>query len=146
MPGELLLITLLLLSGADVQPAAVSSPPFIVVVNSDGPVTSLTRAQLSAIFMRRQRSWPDRNAIAAVDRPVRSRLREQFSRSVHGKSVAYVTRYWQRLIFSGRDIPPPVLDSDADVLNFVKAHRNAIGYVNADTLLGDGVKRVVVRP
>ena len=145
MPGELLLITLLLLSGADVQPAAIP-PPFVVIVNSEGPVTSLTRTQLSAIFMKRQRSWPDRTVIAAVDRPVGSQLREQFSRSVHGKSVAYVTRYWQRLIFSGRDIPPPVLDTDADVVNFVSTHRNAIGYVTAGTPFGGGVRLLVVRP
>jgi ABC-type phosphate transport system substrate-binding protein len=117
-----------------------------VVVHPSNPVTSLTRAELSALYMKRTRSWPDGREIVPVDRQSTSRVRERFSRIVHGKSVAYVTRYWQRLIFSGRAVPPRELRSDAAVLDFVRGNAEAIGYVDAGTAVGDGVKVIAVTP
>ena len=70
--------------------------------------------------------------------------RELFSRSIHGKSVAYVTRYWHRLIFAGRDIPPRQVDSNAAVIDFVKANHGAIGYVDTGTPLVSDVKVIAV--
>ena len=119
---------------------------FNVVVHRNNPIGSITRAELSAIYMKRTRSWGDGREIVPVDQPVSSPVRERFSRSVHGKNVAYVTRYWQRLIFSGRGIPPRQLQNDAAVLELVKNSRGAIGYIARDTPPGDGVKVLPVMP
>lgn len=146
MLGELLLVTSILLSAADVQPDSVPDRPFDVVVNRSNPLSSLTRAELSAIFMKKVRSWPDRSEVLPVDQALTARVRGQFSHSIHGKSVAYVTRYWHRLIFAGRDIPPRQVDSNAAVVDFVKANRGAIGYVDAGTSLVYEVKVIVVTP
>ena len=120
--------------------------PFRVVVHRSNPIASLTRAELSAIYMKRTRSWHDGREILAVDQPAVSRVRERFSQTIHGKNVAYVTRYWQRLIFSGRGIPPRQLPNNAAVLDFVKTNRDAIGYIGRDTAPGDGVKVITVTP
>jgi ABC-type phosphate transport system substrate-binding protein len=138
-----LLGLLLFLSAPDLR---ADDPPFRVVVHRSSPIASITRAELSAIYMKRTRSWRDGREIAAVDQPSTSRVRERFSRAVHGKSVAYVTRYWQRLIFSGRGIPPRQLQNDAAVLEFVKSNRDAIGYIGSETTPGDGVKVIAVTP
>jgi hypothetical protein len=55
-----------------------------------------------------------------------------------------VRSYWQQLIFSGRDVPPPELDSDADVVKYVSKHAGAIGYVSGNGDLA-GVKVVIVK-
>jgi ABC-type phosphate transport system substrate-binding protein len=119
---------------------------FRVVVHPGNPATSITRAELSAIYMKRTRSWRGGREIVPVDQPAGSPVRERFSRAVHGKNVAYVTRYWQRLIFSGRGIPPRQLPNDAAVLELVKNNRDAIGYVGRETSPGEGVKVIMVRP
>lgn len=119
---------------------------FNVVVHRNNPIGSITRAELSAIYMKRTRSWGDGSEIEPVDQPVSSPVRERFSRSIHGKNVAYVTRYWQRLIFSGRGIPPRQLQDDAAVLALVKNSRCAIGYIAGDPPPGDRVKVLPVRP
>lgn len=129
-----------------VSAAVAEELPFRVVVHASNPVVSVTRAELSAIYMKRRRSWPDGTEIVPIDRPPTSRLRERFSRDVHGKSVAYVTRYWQRLIFSGRAVPPREVRSEAAVLELVRRNAEAVGYVDARTPLGDGVKAIAVRP
>lgn len=114
--------------------------PFRVVVHRSSAIESISRAELSAIFLKRTKSW------TPVDKPATSRVREEFSRAIHGKSVAYVTRYWQRLLFSGRALPPRQLPNDAAVLAFVRTNRNAIGYIDHDTPPGDGVKVIAVTP
>lgn len=134
---------LAMLSAADVR---AEDAQFRVIVHRDNPIASITRAELSAIYMKRMRSWRDGREIVAVDQPATARVREHFSRAVHGKSVAYVTRYWQRLIFSGRGIPPRQLPNDAAVLDFVKNNRDAVGYIGRDTVPGDGVKVIAVTP
>lgn len=123
--------------------ASAADAPFRVVVHRANPVTSMTRAQLSAIYMRRLRSWGDGAEILPVEQ---SSLREHFSRSIHGKSLAYVTRYWQRLIFAGRGVPPAELRSREAVVDFVKTHRGAIGYLDARTAIRDEVKVIAVVP
>ena len=123
---------------------AADDAPFRVVVHRSNPVTSLSRAELSAIYMKRTRSWAGGGEIVPVEQPVRSRTREQFSQLVHGKSVAYVTRYWQRLIFSGRAVPPAEVRSSQAVLDFVKNNAGAIGYIEGDP--PPGVNVIAVRP
>lgn len=119
---------------------------FNVIVHRDNPIASITRTELSAIYMKRTRSWAGGREIVPVDQPATSPVRERFSRAVHGKNVAYVTRYWQRLIFSGRGIPPRQLRDDAAVLELVKKRRGAIGYIGRETPPGEGVKVVSVTP
>jgi ABC-type phosphate transport system substrate-binding protein len=120
--------------------------PFRVVVHESNSTVAVTRAELSAIYLKRRRSWPDGREIVPLGHLSTSGLRERFSHAVHGKSVAYVTRYWQRLIFSGRGIPPREMRSDAAVLAFVKANAGAVGYIGRDTPPGDGVKVIAVTP
>ena len=138
-----LLGLMLMLTATDVR---ADDPPFRVVVHRANPVASLTRAELSAIYMKRTRSWRDGREIVAIDQLASAPVREHFSRAVHGKSVAYVTRYWQRLIFSGRGIPPRQLPNDAAILDFVKSNRDAIGYIDRGTAPGDGLKVIAVTP
>lgn len=117
---------------------------FQVIVNPANPVSHLTRAEVSAMFMKRIRSWRDGSEIMAVDQSSRSALRESFSREIHEKNTAFVSRYWQRLIFAGRGIPPPELPSDEDVIAFVAKNRGAIGYVSTTVDLDDDVKAIAV--
>lgn len=141
MVGLIGLLVMLSAAGTPGDEAA-----FSVVVHPSNPTASITRAELSAIYMRRKRRWGDGRAIVPVDQPAAARVRQRFSRAIHGKNVAYVTRYWQRLIFSGRGIPPRQLQNDAAVLEFVRSHRQATGYIARETPPGDGVKVIPVRP
>lgn len=143
MFGPLALVAAILLSPDDGR-ALPRDLSFRVVVNKANPVSSLSRGELSAIFMRRVRSWPDGTEIRPVDQRVGAGVRERFSRSVHGKSVAYVIRYWQRLIFAGRGIPPPEVPSGAAVMELVRRNRGAIGYVDAATPIAGDLKVIEV--
>jgi ABC-type phosphate transport system substrate-binding protein len=118
---------------------------FVVVVSASNPISSLTRDQASKLFLRKAPTWDNgRGDVLPVDQPEGSPVREAFTRTVMHKSVAAVKSYWQQQIFSGRGVPPAEKPSDGDVLNFVRANANAIGYVSGSASLGGGVKVVNV--
>jgi hypothetical protein len=71
-------------------------------------------------------------------------VRKRFSEAVLKRSVGAVRSYWQQRIFSGRDVPPPEVDSDEAVMAYVARYPGAIGYVSGTTKLV-GVKELALR-
>jgi len=104
---------------------------FRVVVHPDNPVRSLSRAEVSNMFLRRERRWPNGSSVDPVDQPVSSHVRDDFSEAVHRRSATSVASYWRQQIFSGRSVPPSEKQNDAQVVRYVATHPDAIGYVSA---------------
>ncbi len=102
-----------------------------VIVNPATPVTSLPREQVSRLFLRKVARWDGGAPVLPVDLAETAPARDAFSRAVHRRTVAMITGYWQRQIFSGRQLPPPDRASEADVVAYVRATPGAIGYVSA---------------
>lgn len=67
-----------------------------------------------------------------VNLPFGHPSRVLFDREILGKSEANVRTYWARMIFTSRARPPFELSQDDKVLEFVKTHENAVGYINSE--------------
>lgn len=128
-----------------VSAPAQTTPParYKVIVNSSNPVTSVSKLELAAMFLKKSDSWATGALVVPVDQPERAPVRQSFSREVIGKPPAAVKSYWNQLVFSGRSVPPPEKLSDAEVIVFVKSTPSAVGYVSAATPT-KGVKVLVV--
>lgn len=124
-------------------PRAVSAQDFQVVVNASSPVSQLSRAQVSNIFQKKERRLGSENA-APVDLKTDVPVRETFSQAIHGRSASAIDSYWMKQVFAGRNDPPEQKSSEEDVLEYVRSHPGAIGYVSAGTVLGAGVKALSV--
>ena len=94
-------------------------------------------------FLKKRTRWDDDHEIQPVDQGQSSGVRDKFSHDILGRDIASVRRYWAQLVFSGRGVPPPELSSDADVVKYVAAHGDAIGYVSGAIDLA-GVKAVEI--
>lgn len=120
---------------------------FRVIVNASTPVARLSRDQLGRLFLRKVARWDGGPPVAPVDlrdsKAGAASVREAFSRAVLHRSPEMVTLYWQRQIFSGRQLPPPECASEAEVISYVRNTPGAIGYVSDDAALR-GVKVVDV--
>ncbi len=116
-----------------------------IVVNAAQSVTSLTASELSQLFLKQQTRWDDGQAVIPVDLPTTSPVRERFSEEIHNRQVGAIRVYWQRMIFSGREVPPVEKASDAEVIAYVAANANAIGYVSTSARTGDNVKVLSVQ-
>jgi len=142
----LALAAILALAGGAPRPAAAAAADFIVVVNAGNRQAALPAAEISNMFLQKTHHWESGERVRPVDLPEGSAARASFSNSIHDRSTAAVKAYWQRMIFTGIDVPPPEKPTPGDVLAYVKANPGAIGYVPAGTPLPDGVKALKVTP
>ncbi len=140
MKRALALASLLLI----VWTVAAQAGQFKVIVNSSVKTDALTRQQLSELFLKKTTKWGDGTVVAAVDQPDSSNVREAFSKEIHGKPASAVASFWNRQIFSGRDLPPLEKKTDAEVVAYVRSTAGAIGYVS-ESVATDGVRVVAVR-
>jgi ABC-type phosphate transport system substrate-binding protein len=136
----LTLVTLCATVLADASPA----PPYVVIVNPQNPTTTLDASFVVDAFLKKITHWPDDEVIRPVDLVSTSPVRQTFSAEVLRRSVDAVKGYWQQRIFSGRDVPPPELETDDEVVRYVLKYPGAIGYVSARANL-NGAKVVTVR-
>ena len=140
------LCSLLGLGAITVAPDAVSQAPasYQVIVNAKNPVGATSREALADIFLKRSTRWESSERASPVDLRPDSPVRRAFSLGVLKRPVAAVRSYWTQRIFSGRDIPPPELDSDEAVARFVAEHPGAVGYTSARAIPA-GTKRLEIR-
>jgi ABC-type phosphate transport system substrate-binding protein len=144
-----ILSILILLALAGTGPHATAdaeSPPagFQIIVNPANPTTSVERRFLMDVFLKKVTRWPHDELIRPADLDAGSPVRRRFSDQILRRSVAAVKSYWQQLVFSGRDVPPPELDSDWQMVRYVLKYPGAIGYISPGANL-DGVKILTVR-
>jgi ABC-type phosphate transport system substrate-binding protein len=138
----LLAVLLLPLHGPQ-SAAQEGAPAFKIVVNAANPATSETKAALSKLFLKKVREWgASKEKVTPFDLDEKSETRRAFSDVVHGKSISAIKSYWQRMIFSGRDVPPDELAGEDEMLRKVAADKSAVGYVSARTPLVEGVREL----
>lgn len=126
------------------RPARASGDDVLIVVHPSSGVASAERALLSDVFLKKVTHWANGETTKPVDLRPGSPVRKHFSESVLRRSVGAVRSYWQQRIFSGRDVPPPELESEAAVVAFVARTPGAVGYVSGGTKL-TGVRELTVR-
>jgi len=124
-----LLLLTVLLAGAT-NGAKPGFQGFLVVVNEANPVSSLSRQEISDLFLKKSSEWSGLGRVLPIDQPEGSAVRESFNREIHRKSNTAVRAYWQQRVFSGRDVPPPEKDGDQEVLAYVRKNAGAIGYLS----------------
>ena len=113
-----------------------------IVVNASNPVSSLSKTQVSKLFLEKT-TWDDGAAASPVDLLPASPVREGFTKDVLGLSVpAAVDRMREASAAAGAN-PPPALASDREVLAYVRLKPGAIGYVSLAADL-TGVKVIAV--
>ena len=116
-------------------PEARGQNGFRIIVNKANPVDSMSRDEISALFLKKKTRWEDGERVLPLDQSHNSSVRSRFSKHVHRKSVSAIKNYWQQQIFAGRDVPPPEKATDGQVVAYVESNPGAIGYVTADTNL-----------
>ncbi len=108
-----------------------------VIVDPHNRVGAVERMFLADAFLKKATRWSNGRVILPVDLGSDSAVRRKFTEDVLKRSVGAVRNYWQQQIFSGRDVPPPELDSEAEVVQYVLKHPGAIGYVSTGTEIYD---------
>lgn len=122
------------------------SQDLAVIVNKDNPLDSISKQQLTDLFMGRTPYFPSGGAVVKIDAPSTSVVRKAFYHSLVDMSLSEVNAYWARLMFSGRAAPPMQVPEEQDIVKLVTDNSNAIGYIPQSTNgdLSNDVKVVFV--
>ena len=135
------LLAALILYGFVSPVVAATDASVRIVVHPQVKGTQIPRAVLSSIFLKQAPRWADGSAVLPVDQSVKSPVRSAFSNRLLGMPLMDVQIYWQRRMSAGVT-PPPVKDSDEEVIAYVAANAGAIGYVSSTTPLPETVKAI----
>jgi len=102
-----------------------------LIVNPDNAATSVSGDFVKKAYLKKATEWSDGTAIRPVDLAAKSPVRARFTKDVLKKTPSQLKSFWNQQIFSGKGLPPPAVDSAADVVAYVLANPGAIGYVPA---------------
>ena len=141
MVRRVLIVLTTLTALAQAQPAA---PGYRIIVHPSNSASSLDRRFVEDVFLKKITRWPDGQVVRPVDLEASSGVRRRFTEEVLRRPMAAVRAYWQQRIFSGRDVPPPELAKDEEIIRYVMKYPGAIGYVSAEAAL-DGLRVIATR-
>ena len=118
--------------------AAWAAEDFVIIVNKEN-TNAVDRELVTKIYRGEAKSWPGGGNVVPVALPEDNAVRVAFDKEVLNKSPAQSKALWAQLTFTGKALPPKVVDSDSDVVKAVVDNKNAIGYVSPHAA-GDKVK------
>jgi len=111
--------------------SANSVAEIVVIGNIQNNQQELTALQVQDIYMGRTRAFPDGKLAYPFDQ---TNLRGEFYLKLTQRPVAQINAYWARLMFSGQTSPPTKLPDDQSIIEIVKKHEGAIGYINKENV------------
>ena len=122
---------------------AANAEDLIVIANKNVTVSSVTRAELQNIFLGKTGKWPDGKKIKPAVLKEGS-THKKFLNDLLGMSTSQFDSYWKQVIFTGKGRPPKTSDSEEEMVQFVSATDDAVGYIDSGTANAD-VKKIEVK-
>jgi ABC-type phosphate transport system substrate-binding protein len=108
-----------------------------IIVHSTNPASSMSRGDISKIFLKQTTKWSDGRTATPLDLPESSATRARFTKEVHNKSVDAIKAFWQQKVFSGRAVPPLQKGSVEEIVSYVESNPGAVGYVPSNASIGN---------
>lgn len=102
-----------------------------IVVNQTVPSKQYTLADARAIFMMRQRFWPNGEQIKVFTLSDTDLLHKDFVKNNLDMFPHQLRRIWDRMLFSGTGATPVQLDSEQEMIDKIANTPYAIGYLNS---------------
>lgn len=121
------------------------SAEVLVVTSAKSRLSTMSRDQVSDVFLGKVVSLPDGSSSTLIDQPASSPLREEFYMKVSNKTAAQAKAHWAKLYFTGRAVPPYQGRDEAEVKELVGSIPGAIGYIERSEL-DASVKVLFVAP
>lgn len=132
-----------LLVGTTLGTSALHAKEIVVIGNrtNNHPVD---KALVMKIYTGGVKYWPDNSPVFPIDQAADNPVRTEFYLEVLGKDSSNMKALWTQNIFTGKALPPKVVDLDSEVKKVVAANKQAIGYIDAASV--DGTVKVLFPP
>ena len=114
----------------------------IIIINKDSNIKVIPKPAAKAIFMGELKSLKGIDELIVTIQNGND-SHNAFLQEFVGSSASDFKKHWEKMIYTGKAMEPEVLSSDKDVIEFVKANKGAIGYIDVKSI-DDSVKAVMV--
>lgn len=106
----------------------------VVIGHPTSAVKFLTLEEVRELYLGQTRTVQSIGTVDLADRPSDSAIFREFYQKVTEKDPRQVKALWAKLGFMGKAKPPKVFSSDEEIIQWVKKHPNAIGYIEKSSL------------
>lgn len=111
----------------------------LVIIN--GNKGNLTKQEVQKIYLGKQKRWDDGTKIHLTTYNG-GELADSFMKHYLGKKHSQFLIYWKQLMFTGRGIMPKQVETQEEMIEYVKKTPGAIGYISDANIDGISVIRV----
>jgi ABC-type phosphate transport system substrate-binding protein len=126
-----IIITLLFaIIGGDTLYGQVSMNAVTIIGNKTG-FSSNSAKEIKQVFRGKYANWSTREQVIIVLPASKSSSAEIVASVVYGNTVSGVQKYWLSLVFQGRSNPPVFLDTDEEIISYVKRTSGSIGVISS---------------
>ncbi|KGJ97596.1 hypothetical protein [Colwellia psychrerythraea] len=108
-----------------------------VVVNKENPVDELSRSELIDLFMGKYVAFPNDEKAIPVELKGEHEIKIEFYQNLVGLPLSRVNAYWSRLRFTGRKRSAVFQSNESDLIAFIIANEQAIGYLPESQITAD---------
>jgi len=116
----------------------------VVVVSAKCAVSTLSKEQVTDIFLGKTTRFPDGAPAVPIDQAEGSPARDEFYATFANKSPAQLKAHWTKIIFTGRGQPPKSVSNSVEVRKLIAANPQAISYIERSAV--DSTVKVLVQP
>jgi len=106
-----------------------------VIVSADSDISSMSKAEVKAAYLGKNKKF------FPTTLPKGDEARDNLMSKVIGKSESQFQSYWSKKIFSGKGIPPKVVDNASIMKKSIAGSSKAVGYIDSSQV-DDSVKVV----
>jgi len=124
--------------------AATAHADVVVVMSTKSTVDTLTKDQVSDIFLGKAATFPQGGQAVPIDLAPGAMNRDQFYTKVTGRTAVQLKSYWAKQSFSGKGTAPKAVAGDDEVKKLIAANPNTIGYIDKSRV--DSTVKVVFEP
>ncbi len=105
----------------------------VMIVHPESPAGKVTRAEAANLFLGKTTQWSGGLKALPVDQKKASHAGKAFLDKIVKMTETEFKNYWVEKMLTGEAEPPKALASNEEIVQFVKANKGAIGYVDSAT-------------
>ncbi|MBN2382889.1 hypothetical protein JXQ70_08400 [bacterium] len=114
----------------------------IVIVHPSVSVDNLNIDELKDFYLGKKSLW-DKNTKVLLTTLKDSPATSEFLEKYIGKTTTQFQNFWNKLLFSGKGVPPTMFKDEKSLVEYISQKEGAIGFVSKDQNL-EKVKKITI--
>jgi ABC-type phosphate transport system substrate-binding protein len=131
---KILLIFILFFTSFEEDRVFAQSATSIIVIGNKVGFESTSMKEVKQIFRGKYSSWKNNEQVTIVLPSSKSESAIGVALIIYGTSVSSMQRYWLSLVFQGRFSAPIFLETDQEIIAYIKKTPGAIGVISSDAV------------